>query len=167
MENVNPSSLSLWNEFSHLEKKIEIKLWLENNGSVDSLVSSDNEFEEEIEEEEKEEDDLEYFDTFLTIEELWQAYIDLESPINVMSKLNYYWIMSQGLELRKKPSNLNKNCNFIGRVRGLKVFIGNFTYECDFVMLEDTTSIIDHYLRGMVLGKPFVKEYGLVYDRDE
>nr|GEU30892.1 retrovirus-related Pol polyprotein from transposon TNT 1-94 [Tanacetum cinerariifolium] len=46
---------------------MKIKLWLENNESVDSLVSSDNEFEEE---EEEEEDDLEYFDTFPTIEEL-------------------------------------------------------------------------------------------------
>ncbi|GKF90140.1 hypothetical protein Tco_0264103 [Tanacetum coccineum] len=71
MENVNPSSLALRIEFSHLEKKMEIELWLENNGSVDSLVSSDNEFEEEIEEEEEEDDDdLEYFDTFPTIEEL-------------------------------------------------------------------------------------------------
>ncbi|GJZ27985.1 hypothetical protein Tco_0572632 [Tanacetum coccineum] len=87
---------------------------------------SDEEVEEELEEEEQEEDDPEYFDTFLTIEELsyhkwllknprpsWvsakirtgnlnnikisymigqflkeQAYIDLDSPNNVMSKLN-------------------------------------------------------------------------------
>nr|GEW36635.1 zinc finger, CCHC-type [Tanacetum cinerariifolium] len=32
--------------------------------------------------------------------------------------------------------------------------------------LEDTTSVIDHYLGGMVLGKPFVKEIRLVYDKD-
>ncbi|GJV94814.1 hypothetical protein Tco_1546391 [Tanacetum coccineum] len=71
MEDVNPSSLAFRNELSHLEKKMEIDLWLENNGSVDSLVSLDNEFEEEIEiKEEEEEDDLEYFDTFPTIEEL-------------------------------------------------------------------------------------------------
>ncbi|GJX86069.1 hypothetical protein Tco_0336843 [Tanacetum coccineum] len=31
--------------------------------------------------------------------------------------------------------------------------------------LEDTT--IDHYLREMVLGKPFVKETGLVYNKEE
>ncbi|GKE32791.1 hypothetical protein Tco_1452113 [Tanacetum coccineum] len=61
-----------------------------------------------------------------------QAYIDLDSPINVISRLNYYWIMSGG----------------------------NFTYECDFVIVKDTTSVIDRYLRGMVLGKPFVKETG-------
>ncbi|GJR55240.1 hypothetical protein Tco_1405761 [Tanacetum coccineum] len=38
----------------------------------------------------------------------------------------------------------------------------NFTYECDFVIVKDTTSVIDHYLGGMVLGKPFVKESGLI-----
>ncbi|GKE50276.1 protein kinase-like domain, concanavalin A-like lectin/glucanase domain protein [Tanacetum coccineum] len=96
-----------------------------------------------------------------------QDYIDLESPFNVMSKLNYYRIMSEGLKSRRKPSNPEKISNFVGRVKGLKVFVGNFTYECDFVVLKDTTSIIDHYLGGMILGKPFVKETGLVYDKDE
>ncbi|GJW68811.1 hypothetical protein Tco_0123235 [Tanacetum coccineum] len=36
--------------------------------------------------------------------------------------------------------------NFVGRVKGLKVFVGNFTYECDFMVLVDTTSVIDHDL---------------------
>ncbi|GJU07078.1 hypothetical protein Tco_1123508 [Tanacetum coccineum] len=53
------------------------------------------------------------------------------------------------------------------KVRGLKVFVGNFTYECDFVVLEDISSVIDHYLGRIVLGQPFVKESGLVYDKDE
>ncbi|GJZ34629.1 hypothetical protein Tco_0580446 [Tanacetum coccineum] len=124
---------------------MEVELRLENNRSVDSLVSSENEFEEE-------EDDLEYFDTFLTIEEL---------------RLNYYWIMSEGLDSRRKPSNPKKICNFVERVRGLNVFVGNFTYGYDFVMLKDTTSFIDHYIGKMALGKPFVKESRLVYDKDE
>ncbi|GKF45707.1 hypothetical protein Tco_0135509 [Tanacetum coccineum] len=42
-----------------------------------------------------------------------QAYIDLESPINVMSRLNYYWIMSEGSKSRKKPSNPEKISNFV------------------------------------------------------
>ncbi|GKC26797.1 hypothetical protein Tco_1034091 [Tanacetum coccineum] len=33
-----------------------------------------------------------------------QAYIDLESPINVMSRLNYRWIMSEGLKSRRKST---------------------------------------------------------------
>nr|GEY80369.1 hypothetical protein [Tanacetum cinerariifolium] len=34
-------------------------------------------------------------------------------------------------------------------------------------LVEDTTSVIDHYRGGMVLGKPFVKETGLVYNKEE
>ncbi|GKB31434.1 protein kinase-like domain, concanavalin A-like lectin/glucanase domain protein [Tanacetum coccineum] len=75
--------------------------------------------------------------------------------------------MSEGLKSKRKPSNPEKISNFVGKVKGLKVFVGNFTYECDFVVLEDTTSVIDHYLGGMILGKTFVKEIGLVYDKDE
>ncbi|GJU83799.1 hypothetical protein Tco_1286164 [Tanacetum coccineum] len=80
-----------------------------------------------------------------------QAYLDMESPINIMSMLHYNWIMSNRLEPRRKPSNPEKICNFLGRVRGLKVFIGNFTYECDFMVLEDTTSVIDHDLGSVVI----------------
>ncbi|GKE39088.1 hypothetical protein Tco_1462493 [Tanacetum coccineum] len=74
------------------------------------------------------------------------AYIDLESPINIMYRRQYNQIMTYGLRSRLKPSNPNKISNFVGRIRGLKVFIGSFTHECDFMILEDTTSIIDHHL---------------------
>ncbi|GJT85060.1 hypothetical protein Tco_1066777 [Tanacetum coccineum] len=53
------------------------------------------------------------------------------------------------------------------RVRDLKVFIGNFTYECDFMILEDTTSIIDHDLGEIAFGKPFIEQTGLAYDKEE
>ncbi|GKC39778.1 hypothetical protein Tco_1052162 [Tanacetum coccineum] len=96
-----------------------------------------------------------------------QAYLDLESPVNIMSRLHYNWIMSNRLEPRRKPSNPKKNCNSVGRVRVLKVFVGNFTYECDFMMLEDTTSVIDHYLGSVVFEKPFVKTTRLVYNKEE
>ncbi|GKC04182.1 hypothetical protein Tco_0995792 [Tanacetum coccineum] len=96
-----------------------------------------------------------------------QAYLDLESPINVMSRLHYNWIMSNRLEPRRKPLNPKKNYNFVWRVKGLKVFVRNFTYECDFMVLEDTTSVIDHYLGSVVFGKPFVEATGLVYNKEE
>nr|GEV09561.1 retrotransposon Orf1 [Tanacetum cinerariifolium] len=51
--------------------------------------------------------------------------------------------------------------------QGLKVFVGNFTCECNFMILEDTTSIIDHHLREVVFGKPFVRKTGFVYDQEE
>ncbi|GJY51971.1 hypothetical protein Tco_0442818 [Tanacetum coccineum] len=96
-----------------------------------------------------------------------QAYLDIESPINVMSRLNYNWIMSNRLKSRRKPSNPKKNSNFVGRIKGLKYFVGNFTYECDFMVLEDTTSVIHHYLGSVVFGKPFVEMTRLVYDKKE
>ncbi|GJV53385.1 hypothetical protein Tco_1449126 [Tanacetum coccineum] len=74
-------------------------------------------------------------------------------------------IMNKGLESRQKPSNPSKNHNFVGRVRGLKVFIGNFAYKCNFMILEDTTSVIDHHLGEVVFGKPFARKTGLVYGR--
>ncbi|GJU92312.1 hypothetical protein Tco_1304735 [Tanacetum coccineum] len=45
--------------------------------------------------------------------------------------------------------------------------IGNFTYECDFMVLEDTTSFIDHDLGSVVFGKPFAEMTGLVYDKKD
>ncbi|GJU63931.1 hypothetical protein Tco_1245766 [Tanacetum coccineum] len=96
-----------------------------------------------------------------------QAYLDLESPVNIISRLHYNWIMSNRLKPRRKLSNPKKNCNFVGKVRGLKVFIGNFTYECEIMVLEDMTSVIDHYLGSVMFGKPFVEETGLVYNKEE
>ncbi|GJR52081.1 protein kinase-like domain, concanavalin A-like lectin/glucanase domain protein [Tanacetum coccineum] len=75
--------------------------------------------------------------------------------------------MIKGLESRQKPSNPTKNNNFVGRVSGLEVFIGNFTYECNFMILEDTTSIIDHHLGEVVFGKPFARKTGFVYDLEK
>ncbi|GJT93740.1 MAK10-like protein [Tanacetum coccineum] len=95
------------------------------------------------------------------------AYIDLESPINVMSRRLYNRIMTYGLESRVKPSNPNKISNFVRRVRSLKIFIGSFTYEWDFMILEDTTSIIDRHLGEMAFGRPLIDEIGLVYNKEK
>ncbi|GJQ99101.1 MAK10-like protein [Tanacetum coccineum] len=95
------------------------------------------------------------------------AYIYLESPINIMSRRQYNQIMTYGLRSRQKPSNPNKTSNFVGRIRGLNIFIGSFTYECDFMILEDTTSIIDHHLGEMIFGRPFIEETSLVYNKEE
>ncbi|GKC01866.1 protein kinase-like domain, concanavalin A-like lectin/glucanase domain protein [Tanacetum coccineum] len=75
--------------------------------------------------------------------------------------------MTYGLRSRQKPSNPNKISNFVERIRGLKIFIGSFAYECDFMILEDTTSIIDQHLGEMVFGRPFIEETALVYNREE
>ncbi|GKD99852.1 hypothetical protein Tco_1387836 [Tanacetum coccineum] len=95
------------------------------------------------------------------------AYIDLESPLNIMSRRQYNQIMTYGLRSRQKSSNLNKISNFVGRIRGLKIFIGSFAYKCDFMILEDTTSIIDHQLGEIVFRRPFIEETDLVYNEKE
>ncbi|GJV91393.1 hypothetical protein Tco_1539206, partial [Tanacetum coccineum] len=114
-------------------------------------VESEEEFEEETEEEikEEEEDSPKHFDIFPTM------------------KFHYNWIMSKRLGPRRKPSKPRKICNFVGKVKGLKVFVGNFTYQCDFMVLEDTTSVIDYDLGLVIFGKPFVEATGLVYDKEE
>nr|GEV42990.1 hypothetical protein [Tanacetum cinerariifolium] len=35
------------------------------------------------------------------------------------------------------------------------------------MVLEDVSSVIDHHLGGMISGKPFVKQYKLIYDKEE
>ncbi|GJU12838.1 hypothetical protein Tco_1135234 [Tanacetum coccineum] len=120
-------------------------------------VESEEELEEETEKEieEEEEDSPKHFDTFPTMKELRYHEWILKNP------------RPHRLGPRKKPSNLGKIYNFMGRVKGLKVFVENFTYECDFVVLEDTTSVIDHDLGLVVFEKPFVEATGLVYDREK
>ncbi|GKA92956.1 hypothetical protein Tco_0814942 [Tanacetum coccineum] len=46
-------------------------------------------------------------------------------------------------------------------------YFNSFAYECDFMILEDTISIIDRHLREMAFGRSFIDEIGLVYDREE
>ncbi|GJT86331.1 protein kinase-like domain, concanavalin A-like lectin/glucanase domain protein [Tanacetum coccineum] len=190
MENANPSCSTSNREFLDPKKKKESESWLGDSRIIDSLDGLN---------------EIEYFDTFPTIEELeyhewllkypkpsWvkariragslnnikiscmishffkkHAYIDLESPNNIMSKRQYNQIMTYGLRSRQKPSNPDKISNFVGRVRNLKNFIGSFAYECDFMILEDTTSIIDRCLGEMVFGRPFIDETDLIYNKEE
>ncbi|GJZ22432.1 retrotransposon ORF1, partial [Tanacetum coccineum] len=70
-----------------------------------------------------------------------KAYIDLNSPLNVMTRMIYNWFMRRKLDPRE---NSNEGIsNFTGRIKGMHVFIGNFTYVTDFMIVEDISSIID------------------------
>ncbi|GJV44832.1 hypothetical protein Tco_1429368 [Tanacetum coccineum] len=84
-----------------------------------------------------------------------------------MSRHQYNQIMTYELRSRQKPSTPNKISNFVGGIRGLKIFIGSFAYKCEFMILEDTTSIIDHHLGEMVFERPFIEETVLVYNEKE
>nr|GFA73437.1 MAK10-like protein [Tanacetum cinerariifolium] len=94
-----------------------------------------------------------------------KAYIDLNSPLNIMTQMMYNWIMRRKLDPRE-----NKNgevSNFTGRIKGMHVFIGNFIYVIDFMIIEDISSIIDPRLSQVVVGKPFVEISNMTHDPPE
>ncbi|GJY74894.1 hypothetical protein Tco_0479325 [Tanacetum coccineum] len=129
----------------------------------ESEFKNDEEVEEIFKEEEEDEDD-ENFNSFPTMKELSHHEWLLKNPRPLRQ---YSQIMTYGLRSRQEPSNPNKISNFVRRIRGLKIFIGSFAYECDFMILEDTTSITDHHLGEMVFGRPFIEETCLVYNKGE
>ncbi|GKA44907.1 hypothetical protein Tco_0737703 [Tanacetum coccineum] len=57
--------------------------------------------------------------------------------------------------------------NFTGRIKGMHVFVGNFTYIVDFMIIEDISSIIDPRLSQVVLGKPFMEISNTTHDPQE
>ncbi|GJY54596.1 hypothetical protein Tco_0446260 [Tanacetum coccineum] len=156
------------------------------------------------EEEEVEEVGVEYFDKFLTRDELayhkyllhdpspsffkkpliiiggnlsnlkipchignvqvWKAYIDLKSPVNIMTRMNYNWIMKKQLEPRIDNKDLRRISNFTGRIRGMHIFVGNFTYIADFLIVEDISLVINHCLSQVVLGEPLIETSNMTYD---
>ncbi|GJT27383.1 hypothetical protein Tco_0907658 [Tanacetum coccineum] len=155
MKNANPSSPTPNSEFLEPKKKLEVESWIEDSKNVDPLVSSDYEFEDKIEEvkeeEEEEKDDLEYFDTFPTMEELGYHEWLLKNPRPSWVKANI------------RIENLN-NVKF-------SCMIGHFVKKEAYIDLEspinDTTSVRDHYLGSVVFGKPFVEKTELIYDKEE
>ncbi|GJZ36610.1 hypothetical protein Tco_0582801 [Tanacetum coccineum] len=148
-------------EEDEMETDVEVKELIEEE---ESRFETDEEVEEIFEEEEEDEDD-ENFNSFPTMKEFSHHEWLLKNPRPRGRQYNQ--IMTYELRSRWKPSNPNKISNFVGRVRRLKIFIGSFAYECDFMILEDTTSIIDCHLGEMVFRRPFIDETGLVYNEEE
>lgn len=81
-----------------------------------------------------------------------------------MTRTHYNCIIKKQLSPRQDPEDPRKISNFIGRVKGLHVFVGNFTYVTDFVVVEDISSAIEPCLSHVVFGKPFVKVSKMTYD---
>nr|GEV12738.1 MAK10-like protein [Tanacetum cinerariifolium] len=63
-----------------------------------------------------------------------------------------------------KPQNGSLN---EGRVKEMHVFVGNFIYVVDFMIVEDISSIIDPSLSQVVLGRPFIKVSNMTHDLRE
>ncbi|GJY18486.1 hypothetical protein Tco_0389977 [Tanacetum coccineum] len=90
------------------------------------------------------------------------AFIDLKSPLNIMTRMIYNWIMRRKLDPRENSDR--GVSNFTERIKGMHVFIGNFTYVTDFMIVEDISSIIDPRLSQVVLGKPFIEISNMTHD---
>ncbi|GJT25950.1 hypothetical protein Tco_0895887 [Tanacetum coccineum] len=94
-----------------------------------------------------------------------KAYIDLNSPLNIMTRMMYNWIMRRKLNPRE---NSNRGVSkFTGRIKGMHIFIENFTYIIDFMIVKDISSIINHRLSQVVLRKPFVEISNMTHDPPE
>ncbi|GJW94440.1 hypothetical protein Tco_0174112 [Tanacetum coccineum] len=93
---------------------------------------------------------------------LEKAYIDLNSPLNIMTRMMYNWIMRKKLDPRENSDR--GVSNFMERIKGMDVFVGNFTYVTDFMIVEDISSIIDPRLSQVVLGKPFIEISNMTHD---
>nr|GEX01661.1 MAK10-like protein [Tanacetum cinerariifolium] len=94
-----------------------------------------------------------------------KAYIDLNSPLNIMIRMMYNWIMRRKVDPRENSNR--RVSNFTGRIMGMHVFVGNFTYDTDFMIVEDISSIIDPRLSQVVLGKPFIEISSMTHDPPE
>nr|GEU39327.1 MAK10-like protein [Tanacetum cinerariifolium] len=94
-----------------------------------------------------------------------KAYIDLNSPLYIMTRMVYNWIMRRKLDPRENTNGGLKN--FTGRIKGMHIFVGNFTYIIDFMIVEDISSIIDPRLSKVVLGKPIVEISDMTHDPPE
>ncbi|GKD89847.1 hypothetical protein Tco_1365354 [Tanacetum coccineum] len=91
-----------------------------------------------------------------------KAYIDLNSPINIMTRMMYNWIMRRKLEPMENSNRVVSN--FTRRIKGMHIFIKNFTYVIDFMTVEDISTIIDHRMSQVVLGRPLVEISNMTHD---
>ncbi|GJQ94153.1 hypothetical protein Tco_0005292 [Tanacetum coccineum] len=85
----------------------------------------------------------EYFDKFLTKNEL--AY-------------------HKQLELRIDLEDPRRISNFTGRIIEMHIFVGNFIYIADFMIVEHISLLIDPCLSQVVLGEPFFETSNMTYD---
>ncbi|GKC57398.1 hypothetical protein Tco_1084996 [Tanacetum coccineum] len=124
--------------------------------------------------------EVEYSDTFLTRSELAYHKYLMSGPIpsiflrntiitegcpsnlKIPCNIRHVHIMRRKLDPREDPNR--GVSNFIGRVKGIHIFVGNFTYVLDFMIVEDISSIIDLRLSQVVLGKPFIEVSNMSYD---
>ncbi|GKF23785.1 hypothetical protein Tco_0076107, partial [Tanacetum coccineum] len=120
------------------------------------------------------EQEVEYFNIFPTkIELAYHKYL-MCGPIPSIFLRNLIIMEGRPLNLKimRRKFNPRENANggvsnFTGKIKGMHVFVGNFTYIVDFMVIEDISLIIDPRLSQVVLGKPFVEISNMTYDPHE
>ncbi|GJY77943.1 hypothetical protein Tco_0483744 [Tanacetum coccineum] len=65
---------------------------------------------------------------------------------------------------KEDPEGIKVISNFTRRIRGIHIFVGNFTYVSDFMIFEDISLVIDPRLSQVVLGIPFVEISNMTHD---
>nr|GEV06589.1 protein kinase-like domain, concanavalin A-like lectin/glucanase domain protein [Tanacetum cinerariifolium] len=149
-------------------KEVEnVKAYTFEYDDHEMTIESEEDFKEETEDEikEEEEDSLKHFDNFPIMKELrcHERFLKNPRPSWVKAKLDH----EQKVRAKKDTIKPWEHMHFCRESQRAKSFVRNFTYECDFMVLEDTTSVIDHDLGSVIFGKPFVEATDLVYDREE
>ncbi|GJV97648.1 hypothetical protein Tco_1549225 [Tanacetum coccineum] len=73
-------------------------------------------------------------------------------------------------DIRKLEPRENSNrgvSNFTGRIKGMHIFIGNFTYVIDFMIVKDISSMIYPRMSQVVLRRPFIEMSNMTHDPPE
>nr|GEY80983.1 retrotransposon Orf1 [Tanacetum cinerariifolium] len=97
-----------------------------------------------------------------------KAYIDLNSLLNIMTRMQYNWIMRKQLKPMEDPQRIRGISNFTGRIKGMHIFVGNFTYISDFMIIEDVSSIIDPRLSQISYEMPHkIEQYSSLSDLEK
>ncbi|GKB97414.1 hypothetical protein Tco_0983551 [Tanacetum coccineum] len=97
-----------------------------------------------------------------------KAYIDLKSPINIMTHMQHSDHVqidhSKPLEPKEDPDgNIVMSTSQV-ELEKYAYLLRNFTYVSDSMIVEDISSIIDPRLSQVVLGKPFVEISNMIHD---
>ncbi|GJV23626.1 hypothetical protein Tco_1376321 [Tanacetum coccineum] len=79
-----------------------------------------------------------------------------------MTRMMYNWIMRRKLNPREDANG--GVSNFTRRIKGMHIFIGNFTYIVDIMIVEDISSIIDPRISQVILARPFVEMSNMTHD---
>ncbi|GJU80485.1 protein kinase-like domain, concanavalin A-like lectin/glucanase domain protein [Tanacetum coccineum] len=87
----------------------------------------------------------------------FNAYIDVDLPMNIMSLSYYNSVRKNRYEYRGR--------NFIGLGRDMHVFVGNMSYVMDFTILENIETNIDPSLSHVIFGQPFIEIACLAINR--